>query len=295
MVPAAPAHRSEGRLAIIAGMGYLPLHVAEAARAAGDEPVVVALRQEADRDFSGFEHMVTGVGDFAGIQRLIREKGVTRVVLCGGVRRRPEWRDIHPTFRSLLKLPHVVRTLLAGGDDTVLQMVIGLFEGMGCRVVGVHEIVPALLAETGALTRLQPQADDLRDIEIGAQAATMLGQLDVGQGAVCVGGRIVALEGAEGTDSMLERVAALRAAGRISVRRRGVLVKLCKPQQDMRADLPTVGPSTVRGAIAAGLAGIAVEAGRALIIDRQAMIDLADENRIFVCGLDRGLSGRGLR
>ena len=94
---------------------------------------------------------------------------------------------------------------------------------------------------------------------------------------------------------MLERVAALREAGRISRKRRGVLVKLCKPQQDVRADLPTIGPSTVRSAIAAGLAGIAVEAGRALVVDREEMIALADQNGVFVCGIDKSLPGSGLR
>ncbi|MGE6740139.1 LpxI family protein [Allorhizobium pseudoryzae] len=295
MATAAPVATREGRLAIIAGGGYLPLYVAEAARAAGDDPVVIALRHEADRDFSSFDHMVTGVGDFAGIQQVLRQKGVRRVVLSGGVKRRPEWRDIHPTFRSILKIPHVIRTLLAGGDDTVLQMVIGLFESMGCRVVGVQEIVPGLLAETGHLTATPPASEDMRDIETAAEAARLLGQLDVGQGAVCVGGRIVALEGVEGTDAMLERVASLRAAGRISKKRRGVLVKLCKPQQDVRADLPTIGPSTVQSAIAAGLAGIAVEAGRALVVDRADMIALAERNGLFVCGIDQGIPGSGLR
>ncbi|MFN7089778.1 MAG: UDP-2,3-diacylglucosamine diphosphatase LpxI domain-containing protein, partial [Allorhizobium sp.] len=107
------------------------------------------------------------------------------------------------------------------------------------------------------------------------------------QGAVAVGGRIVALEGVEGTDAMLARVEGLRAEGRISRRRRGVLVKLCKPQQDLRADLPTIGVSTVENAKAAGLAGIAVEAGRALVVEREAMIAAANAAGLFVVGLDR--------
>ncbi|MFB2605773.1 UDP-2,3-diacylglucosamine diphosphatase LpxI domain-containing protein, partial [Rhizobium phaseoli] len=127
-----------------------------------------------------------------------------------------------------------------------------------------------------------------------AEAAETLGRLDVGQGAVSIGGRIVALEGLEGTDEMLDRVAGLRAAGRISARRRGVLVKLCKPQQDVRADLPAIGLSTVLNAGKAGLAGIAVEAGRSLVLDRAAVIRAADGAGLFVCGLDRDLPGRGL-
>ncbi|WP_312409439.1 UDP-2,3-diacylglucosamine diphosphatase LpxI domain-containing protein, partial [Shinella sp.] len=106
-----------------------------------------------------------------------------------------------------------------------------------------------------------------------------------GQGAVAVGGRVVALEGAEGTDGMLERVAALRVAGRISQRRKGVLVKLCKPGQDMRADLPAIGVETLSRARAAGLAGIAVEAGRSLVLERDAIIAEADANGLFVTGI----------
>nr|WP_252192921.1 LpxI family protein [Rhizobium sp. CSW-27] len=281
-------------MAIIAGHGFLPLHVAQAARAAGDEPFVVCLRDEADRDFSDFDHAVAGVGDQVRIQRLFRERDVRRVVMSGGVRRRPEWRQIRPTLSTLIKLPQALKTLLAGGDDAVLRMVISLFEGMGCRVVGVHEILPGLLADIGTLGRHQPDADDRRDIARGAEAARLLGQLDVGQGAVSVGGRIVALEGVEGTDAMLQRVGELRTAGRVSRRRRGALVKLCKPQQDMRADLPTIGPSTIHAIVAAGLGGIAVEAGRALIVEREAMLQAADEAGVFICGIDAGLPGQGI-
>ncbi len=109
----------------------------------------------------------------------------------------------------------------------------------------------------------------------------------MGQGAVAVGGRVVALEGAEGTDAMLERVATLKSEGRVSARRRGVLVKLCKPEQDLRADLPSIGPSTVAGAVAAGLAGIAVEAGRALVLERSEVIEAANRAGLFVIGVER--------
>ncbi|HEV7437144.1 MAG TPA: UDP-2,3-diacylglucosamine diphosphatase LpxI [Pseudorhizobium sp.] len=290
--PAGPEARE--RLAIVAGWGQLPLYLAQAARVAGDEPVIVALSNEADESFDSFETLRTGVGDLAGIERFLREKRVGRVVMSGAVRRRPEWRDIRPTLKTFVRVPAVVRTLLSGGDDTVLQMVIRLFEGMGCRVVGAHDIAPDLLARTGALTALSPSADDLRDIEEGIKAALALGELDIGQGAVSVGGRVVALEGVEGTDRMLERVATLRQEGRISRRRRGVLVKLCKPQQDMRADLPAIGISTVTNAARAGLAGIAVEAGRALVLDEQAVVAAADNAGLFLGGIDLKLPRRGL-
>ncbi|WP_086996329.1 LpxI family protein [Rhizobium sullae] len=284
----------KGRLAIIAGNGLLPSYVAEAARAAGEEPFVISLKGELDRSWEGYDHAVIGVGDFAALYGLFKRNNITRVVMSGGVRRRPEWREVRPTWRTIAKMPGVVRTLLSGGDDTVLQMVIKLIEDDGRRVIGAQEIAPDLLAAVGPIGAMQPRNDDKTDILKAAAAAEALGALDVGQGAVSVGGRIVALEGVEGTDGMLERVASLRAAGRISPRRRGVLVKLCKPQQDVRADLPSIGVSTVMNVKAAGLAGIAVEAGRALILDRKAVITAADEAGLFVCGLDRGLPSWGL-
>jgi DUF1009 family protein len=281
-----------GRLAIIAGRGQLPVYLAEAARQAGEHPLIIALNDEANGRFDGFEVVRAGVGDMAGIQRQLREAGIDRVVMSGGVKRRPDLRDIRPTIKTLLKLPSVVRTLVSGGDDTVLQMVIKLFEAMGSRVIGAHEVAPQLLAKTGALGRHKPDGADLRDIGVATEAAQLLGRLDIGQGAVSIGGRVVALEGAEGTDEMLLRVAQLRASGRVSARRRGVLVKLCKPQQDMRADLPTIGPSTLENARKAGLAGIAVEAGRALVLDESELVAAADAAGMFVVGIDMGLEGK---
>nr|WP_204327262.1 LpxI family protein [Rhizobium leguminosarum] len=281
-------------MAIIAGGGFLPSYVAEAARAAGENPVIVALKDESDRRWEGYDHAVIGIGDFAALEGLLNRYGIGRVVMSGSVRRRPEWREVRPTLRTLMKMPATIRTLLSGGDDRVLQMVIRLIEGNGRRVVGAHEIAPDLLAAVGPLGTAIPGEEDRRDISRAAEAAEMLGRLDVGQGAVAIGGRIVALEGLEGTDEMLERVADLRAAGRISPRRRGALVKLCKPQQDIRADLPAIGVSTVLNARKAGLAGVAVEAGRSLVLDRAAVIKAADEAGLFVCGIDRGLPAWGL-
>lgn len=285
---------SKGRLGIIAGSGLLPIYVAEAAREAGEDPLIIALKNENEGGFGNFERAVIGVGDMASLKTLLARNQIRRVVLSGGVRRRPEWREIKPTLATLAKLPSVVRTLLSGGDDAVLQMVIKLIEAHGAEVIGAQAVAPGLLAETGSLGNHAPSEEDLRDISKAAEAAMALGALDVGQGAVSVGGRIVALEGVEGTDQMLARVAVLRAEGRISPRRKGVLVKMCKPNQDIRADLPTVGRSTVLNAQQAGLAGVAVEAGRALVLERQDMIAAANEAGLFVCGIDRSLPGWGL-
>ena len=243
------------RLAIIAGGGMLPRYVADAARARGENPYILALSNESADAWTDFDHEVISIGNYAGIGAAFRRQGVGRAVLSGWVRRRPEWRDIHAPLKALFVLPSVVRTLLRGGDDAVLKMVIRLIEAEGVRIVGAHEIVPDLLGSEGPLGAVSPDSAAEADIAAAAAAALALGRLDVGQGAVAVGGRVVALEGAEGTDAMLERVADLRTAGRISQRRKGVLVKLCKPGQDLRADLPAIGMETLRRAQAAGFPG----------------------------------------
>ncbi|OHV85342.1 LpxI family protein [Ensifer sp. LCM 4579] len=285
--------QAKGRLAIIAGAGALPHHVAEAARRQGEDPFIIALSREADADWTGFDHSTLAIGDFAAISRTFATEGIDRVVLSGAVRQRPEWRDIRPTLKTLAKVPSVLRTLVSGGDDAVLRMAMQLIEVSGARIIGAHEVVPDLLADAGPIGAHAPADKDRRDIAAGMAAAEALGALDVGQGAVAVGGRVVALEGAEGTDAMLERVATLKAGGRVSARRRGVLVKLCKPQQDERADLPAIGPSTVAAAEAAGLAGIAVEAGRALVVERSEVVEAANRSGLFIIGIER--EGRGGR
>lgn len=281
------------RLGIIAGGGRLPLYVAEAARVHGENPYILALTDESEQDWTGFDHAVVGVGDYGGLSRIFAREGIGRVVLSGAVRRRPEWREIRPNIRTLLQVPAIIRTLLNGGDDTVLKMVIRLIEANGVRVVGADEIAPELLATEGPIGEMLPDADDRRDIAAASAAALALGALDVGQGAVAVGGRVIALEGAEGTDQMLERVTALRQEGRISRRRKGVLVKLCKPRQDTRADLPSIGADTVRRAAAAGLAGIACEAGRSLVLDRDLLVEEANRAGLFVTGIVPRVGGEG--
>ena len=277
--------RSGEQIAIIAGNGRLPVYVAEAARRAGKEPFIIQLEGEAENDWAGYPHVTAPLGAFAPVVSNLRKRGIEKVVLSGGVRTRPEFLSLRPTLRVIAALPSVWRKLKSGGDDKVLRMVISLFEQHGFQIVGAQEIAGDLLVTKGPLGRVMPDDAALRDITAACAAARMLGALDVGQGAVSVGGRVVAVEGAEGTDAMLARVRWLREAGRISARRPGVLVKVCKPQQDERADLPSIGADTVRRAKAAGLNGIAIEAGRAFILDRAVAVQAADDAGLFISGL----------
>lgn len=274
-----------GRLSILAGKGQFPLLVAHAARTLGHDPFVFRIRGEADQDWSGFSNTEISIADLSGFSATVRREGIGSVVLAGGIGKRPEIADLRPTWRSLTGFPAFLRVFASAGDDKLLRFAIKVLEREGVRVLAAQQVAPELLCNSGAVGRIKPGTADLKDIFAASRAALALGELDIGQGAVSVGGRVVALEGLEGTDAMLERVAGLRASRRLSSRYAGVLVKLCKPEQDERADLPSIGVQTVLKAHAAGLAGIAVEAGRALVLERECVIAEADRLGVFVTGI----------
>jgi len=276
------------RVGIVAGSGRLPVNVAERLMAANHSPFVAMIEGEADNDpvLLSCDHEFLALESFPQLVPTLKRHGVTHVVLAGGISRRPEWRRIRPSFSLLAILPRALAAL-ARGDNGLLKALVGGLEAYGMKVVGAHEIVPDLLAVEGAMTKAAPLKSDWRDLDAALVAARTIGALDVGQGAVSVGGRVIALEGIEGTDGLLARVADMRGHGRIAGKKRGVLVKCAKPDQEMRADLPTIGPATVDGAHAAGLAGIGVEAGGSLVLDYGKMVERADELGLFVVGLPK--------
>jgi hypothetical protein len=275
-----------GRLAIIAGNGKLPLYVAEAARERGEQPFIFALKGESSADWAGFDHDEIGIGEIARFKKRAAELGIGRIVMSGGVSRRPPLRDMRLGLAGFLKIPKMIRTIIGGGDNTVLAAVIDLLENDRSKVIGVQDVVPSLLAAPGPIGKVEPDEASRRDIAAAVKAARLIGTLDIGQGAIAVGGRVVALEGPEGTDAMLARVADLKQTARVSAARRGVLVKLCKVQQDVRVDLPSAGLATIRNAHAAGLAGVALEVGRSLLLDADEVRAFADSHDMFVIGID---------
>jgi len=275
-----------GRLAIIAGSGKLPLYVARAARERGEQPFIFALKDESTADWTGFDHAPISIGEIAAFKKRAADLGIDRIIMSGGVSRRPPLRDMRLGLSGLLKIPKMIRTIIGGGDNTVLTAVIDLLENDRRKVISVQDVVPSLLADLGPIGKVQPDDAGLKDIAAAVKAARLIGTLDIGQGAVAVGGRVVALEGPEGTDAMLDRVASLKQAGRISPKRHGALVKLCKLQQDVRVDLPSAGLATVENAHAAGLAGVALEAGRSLLLDAEEVRAFADSHDMFVVGID---------
>ena len=282
------------RPGVVAGGGALPVTVAEALKEQGADPFVVILEGEATPGsmLETCEHETRPLEDIARLVGILKRHRVTHLVMAGEIRRRPRLSAIRPSFSLLTFLPSVVAGL-ARGDDGLLRLIMRWLEANGIHVVGAHEIVPELLAVEGVWTKAVPNKADWRDIAAARTAAEAIGALDIGQGAVAIGGRAIALEGIEGTNGLLERVRDLRGHGRLAGKAGGVLVKCLKPGQELRADLPTVGPTTIELAHAAGLSGIAVEAGRSLVMDGPGLVERANALGLFALGLPVREDGHG--
>lgn len=274
-------------LGIIAAGGRVPVQVARAAAKSGRACFVVGLEGLADRGIEAFPHAFVKWGQIGRVHDLLQQHGIRELVLIGAVDRRPDFGAIGVDLFALRLMPKIVKAL-TGGDDSVLVNLIGLFEEHGYAIVGAHEVDPDLVAEPGPVAGPAPNVPD-DDARTAMEAAGAIGRLDIGQGAVALDRRVVALEAAEGTDAMLRRVGELRANGRLRWRgRKGVLAKRAKPQQDLRVDMPAIGPRTVDAAAEAGLAGIVIEAGRVMIAERDETVKRADATGTFILALGNG-------
>jgi DUF1009 family protein len=268
-------------LGIIAGGGDLPVAVAESAIDAGRPVFVVALRGSADEGIARFPHEWAGIGEVGKTLKLLRDHDCSDVTLVGRVAR-PRFSDIKVDTKGLMLLPKVIAAARQG-DNALLRTLVSSFDAEGFRTVGVEEAAPGLIAQEGVLGRVRPSADAADDIALAVEVVRRLGALDIGQAAAVCDGLVLAVEAAEGTDAMIARVATLPEAIRgTPAKRHGVLVKALKPAQDGKTDLPVIGVATVRNVAAAGLAGIAIEAGRSLVINRRGTIEAANETGIFV-------------
>jgi DUF1009 family protein len=273
----------EYRVAILAGGGELPQLVAAAALRAGRAPVVFAIAGEADPDaFAPAPVHVVRWGEIGRLFRLAEENGCREAVLIGSIRNRPDYRALRPDFRAVKLIPRILK-LMSGRDASLLAGIAAIIEENGVSVVSPLSIAPDLAVTEGTLTG-EVSAQAAADINAARKAALEVGGRDIAQGAVAVGGGVAAVEDDKGTDALLDRVARLRREGEI-LHAGGVLVKCLKPMQDGRHDLPTIGPRTAEKAAAAGLVGVAAEAGRAILVGREQTIGAFRRAGLFLAGL----------
>ena len=266
-------------LGIVAGRGDLPARLAEHACAQGRDVFMLALNGQADAEtVAHYPHAWVRLADGTKALQALRAAGVEELVFAGAVKR-PSLFSLRPDRRAASFLAKVGWRAL--GDDSLLSAIAAEFEAEGFRVIGADQIWSAGRMPSGPLTETQPDPVAWRDIRRGVEVVQALGAVDVGQGCVVQQGIVLAVEAVEGTDAMLARAGELRRDGP-----GGVLVKLAKPGQDRRIDLPTVGPETVAQAAKAGLRGLAVEAGGALIMKQAEMVEAAGATGLFLYGID---------
>ena len=270
------------KLGIIAGGGDLPAVLIEACQASQRACHVLALEGHASRDAidpSVAQDWVR-LGAAGRALELLHGAQVQEIVFAGHVRR-PTLRELRPDFRATRFL---AKGLLNGGDDRLLSSVAReLEEREGFRIIGPDTILSEMLAPEGTMGRMEPTADDLEDIERGRDVVRALGAADVGQAVIVQQGIVLGVEAAEGTDALIRRCATLRRDGRGAI-----LVKLSKPGQEKRIDLPTIGLTTVRETADAGMVGIVVESGATLMLGRDQIIAAADDRNLFLRGIDVG-------
>jgi DUF1009 family protein len=282
---AASVAASPGRIGILAGGGGLPLTIAQSVIERGGSIHIVGIEGEADPGIARFPHTWVNWGQAGRMISTLRKRA-DALVIVGSVRRPDLWK-LRPDWGFLVNLPQILEMMAGGGDDSVLSRVVRFFEAKGIAVRGAHEVAPGLLALGGAAGAVSLDREGHADAGLGFAVRAALGPLDAGQAVAVADGKVLAIEGAEGTDAMLRRVATLRDR-RDGQAASGVLAKGPKPGQELRVDMPTIGPRTVELAAAAGLCGLAVEADAVLLLDRSEAVAAADALGIAIEGLTDG-------
>jgi UDP-2,3-diacylglucosamine hydrolase len=282
---AAPAQDNSSPVGLIAAGGAMPFAVADSIAARGVTPVLFAIKGACDpTKAERFRHHWISVGQLGRATKLFRDEGC-RDLLFIGTLVRPALSEVRLDFGTLRAIGKIWASF-RGGDDHLLSGIGRIMEGQGFRMVGIKDVAPDLLLPEGCLTGARPDERAQADIARGREVLAALSPFDIGQAAVVIDGHVVGVEDIEGTDGLLGRIARLREQGRIRVPAgRGVLVKAPKAGQDLRYDLPTIGPRTVEGAANAKLAGIAVVAGNTIAADPQGMIEAADKAGLFIMGV----------
>jgi len=268
------------KLGIIAGAGALPVCLVQACEQMNRPYFVLGLKGCLAKDAfpKGTPVGWIRLAALGKGLRMLKKNNVEEVVMIGAVKR-PSFVGLWPDWKCLsLLLKHGKKAL---GDDALLKIVIAELEKSGFGVVGVDDILPHLLIKKGVYGRLIPSAQDTADIQRGIEVARKLGEADVGQSVIVQQGLVLAVEGIEGTDALIRRSKELKRKGG-----RGVLVKTAKPQQDRRADLPTIGPDTVRAVAESGFVGIAAQADSVLFSEAERAVKLANQLGVFIIGVD---------
>ena len=269
-------------LGLIAGSGMMPVEIIRHCNKHEIPIFVIGLEPFASAEqLAEAPHIFAKIGEAGKMIKALRENKVHDIVLAGGIKR-PSFKELIPDWEGMKIVAKLAMKKMS--DDNLFRAVIDEVESRGFKIVGIEEVVPEMLFQEGVYGKVKPSKDDMSDIERGWTVAKAIGAVDVGQAVVVQEGLVLAMEAIEGTDMMLARAASLRKDGK-----KPIMVKVLKPGQDMRVDLPAIGLQTMDLFIKHGIGGIAVEAGGILLIEKEAVIKKADENGIFIIGLKNNL------
>ena len=266
------------KLGMIAGGGMMPVEIIKYCNENNIEIYVIGLESFATAEqLKDAPHSFAKIGEAGKMLKTFKKNGVKNVVLAGGIKR-PSFKELIPDFGGMKFLAKVAMKRVS--DDSLFRAVIDEIEEHGFKVVSIEEVVPDMMFSEGIYGKTKPSQEDMDDIRRGITVAKALGAVDVGQAVVVQEGMVLAVEAIEGTDMMLSRAATVKKEGKAPV-----MVKVLKPGQDLRTDLPAIGLLTIEQLKKYGIKGIAVEAGGILLIEREAVIKQADEAGIFIIGI----------
>ncbi len=266
------------KLGMLAGSGQMPIEIVKHCKQKGIDIFVVGLEPFAnEKTVEGAPHIFARMGEVGKILKALRDYGVQEIVMAGGIKR-PSLKELIPDWEGVKLLAKISFKTLS--DDSLFRTVIKEVENYGFKLVGIEDVVPEMLFADGIYGKVKPSEDDMSDIMRGIEVAKALGAVDVGQAVVVQEGIVLAVEAVEGTDAMLSRAASVKRAGKGPV-----MVKIKKPGQEVRTDMPAMGRQTVEQLKIYGMRGIAVEAGGILLIEKDEVIRMADEAGIFIIGV----------
>lgn len=273
--------KTSRRLAIVAGRGDLPRLLAEECKATGRDYIVVEF-ENIPLSWAASHPRIPAIFEKIGhLFTQLQGGGFGAVVMAGAMDRAQI--DLQRLDDKGVELATIISSTVAAGDNATLTAIIQFFEANEFEVIPAHEVMPSLIPNAGVLSKTRPNVDDETDTARAAEIVEALGRVDVGQGAVVAKGICLGLESIQGTDAMLEFVHYSREKYSINPDGgQGVLLKAPKPGQDFRVDLPTIGPSTITNAHAAGLAGIVIESGGAILLHKEDTIALANKLGLFI-------------
>jgi DUF1009 family protein len=273
-----PHDKKFSKIGLIAGNGDLPDKVIRQCINSNIDIFTILITDNKPASINKVPHVSMNIGSVGKAIKTFKDENVKQIVFAGGLRR-PKLLSLNLDSGGVKLLARVTKARF-NGDNKLLSTVIGFFEDSGFEIIGADEILEDALMPKGQLGKIKPEPRQKEDIKAGKELARSIGELDIGQSIIIQDGVVIGVEAIEGTDGLIERCKDLQAE-----KKGGVLVKVKKPKQDKRVDLPTIGPVTIMKAYENGLAGIAVEAGGALVIDREEVIRMADEYELFLIGI----------